>query len=61
MYFCSEIDEVIFGNVVLKSSTPNIAREIIIDLNLPRTIPGVTVSRGIIGQVFLTVRALSYC
>eukprot|EP00455_Lapot_gusevi_P012938 TRINITY_DN1622_c0_g1_i1.p1 TRINITY_DN1622_c0_g1~~TRINITY_DN1622_c0_g1_i1.p1 ORF type:complete len:489 (-),score=202.78 TRINITY_DN1622_c0_g1_i1:266-1642(-) len=40
------IDEVIMGNVVLKSSAPNLAREIVIDLNLPRKVPGVTVSRA---------------
>ena len=40
------IDELIMGNVVIKSSAPNLAREIVIDANLPRTIAGVTVSRA---------------
>eukprot|EP00474_Spongospora_subterranea_P004530 CRZ04988.1 hypothetical protein [Spongospora subterranea] len=40
------IDDVIWGNVVVKSSAPNVAREIVLDLNLPRCIPGVTVSRA---------------
>lgn len=34
------------GNVVVKSSAPNLAREIIIDLGLPPKIPGVTCSRA---------------
>lgn len=38
------IDEVIMGNVVVSSASPNLAREIVIDLNLPRKIPGTTVS-----------------
>ncbi|KAL9652385.1 hypothetical protein ABK040_012040 [Willaertia magna] len=40
------IDEIIWGNVVLNTKAPNIAREIIIDLNLPKKITGVTVSRA---------------
>eukprot|EP00659_Diplonema_papillatum_P000583 gene583-878_t len=32
------IDNVIWGNVVLQTSAPNIAREIVIDLNLPKHI-----------------------
>lgn len=40
------IDEVIWGNVVLNTKAPNIAREIILDLNLPKNITGVTVSRA---------------
>jgi acetyl-CoA acyltransferase len=30
----------------MPNGTPNVAREIVLDLNLPRTIPGVTVSRA---------------
>ena len=34
----NEIDNIIWGNVVLQTSAPNIAREIVIDLNLPKNI-----------------------
>ena len=37
------IDEVVFGNVVVKSSAPNIARELILDAGLPKHISGTTV------------------
>ena len=37
------IDEVVFGNVVVKSAAPNIARELILDAGLPKHIPGTTV------------------
>ncbi|CEO97951.1 Acetyl-CoA C-acyltransferase [Plasmodiophora brassicae] len=40
------VDDVIWGNVVVNTSAPNIAREIVIDAKLPRSIPGVTVSRA---------------
>jgi acetyl-CoA acetyltransferase len=40
------IDEVIMGNVVVKSSAPNLAREIVLDLGLPPHVPGVTCSRA---------------
>jgi acetyl-CoA acyltransferase len=42
----NHIDEIIWGNVVLNTKAPNIAREIILDLNLPKKITGVTVSRA---------------
>lgn len=42
----TQINEVIWGAVVLPNGTPNVAREIVLDLNLPRNIPGVTVSRA---------------
>lgn len=38
------VDEIIMGNVVVSTAAPNLAREIVIDLELPRTIPGTTVS-----------------
>lgn len=41
-----EIDEVIWGGVVLPAGTPNIARELVLDLKLPNTIPGFTVTRA---------------
>lgn len=34
------VDDVIWGNVVVNTSAPNIAREIVIDAKLPRSIPG---------------------
>ena len=37
------VDEVVFGNVVVKSAAPNIARELILDAGLPKHIPGTTV------------------
>ncbi|KAF0852233.1 mitochondrial trifunctional enzyme 3-ketoacyl-CoA thiolase--acetyl-CoA acyltransferase--beta-ketothiolase subunit b [Andalucia godoyi] len=40
------VDEIIWGNVVLNTAAPNIAREIVVDLNLPPHIHGVTVSRA---------------
>lgn len=40
------IDEVVWGGVVLKGSAPNVAREIVLDANLPRDIPGMTVTRA---------------
>jgi len=38
------IDSIIMGNVVVTSAAPNLARESILDLKLPRHIPGTTVS-----------------
>jgi acetyl-CoA acyltransferase len=40
------VEEIIWGNVVLNTAAPNIAREIVVDLNLPPHIHGVTVSRA---------------
>ena len=40
----SHVDQLILGNVVVSTSSPNIARETVLALNLPRTIPGTTVS-----------------
>ena len=37
------IDEVVFGNVVVKSAAPNIARELVLDAGLPKSISGTTV------------------
>ena len=33
-----EIEQLVWGNVVLASATPNIGREIVVELNLPRHI-----------------------
>ena len=41
-----EISEVIWGGVVLPAGTPNIARELVLDLKLPTSIPGFTVTRA---------------
>lgn len=40
------VDAIIWGNVVLCTAAPNVAREIVVDLNLPPHIHGVTVSRA---------------
>ena len=40
----NEIDQIVMGNVVVNSNAPNVAREIVIDLNLPPRVPGTTVS-----------------
>ena len=41
-----EVDGVVWGGVVLPPLAPNVAREIVIDLNLPPTAQGKTVSRA---------------
>jgi acetyl-CoA acyltransferase len=41
-----EIDQVIYGQVVLSVSTPNIAREIVLGTGLPRTIEAYSVTRA---------------
>ena len=40
----SYIDQLVLGNVVVSTASPNIAREVVLDLHLPPTIPGTTVS-----------------
>ena len=40
----SEIQEVVFGNVIPSVKAPNIAREIVLGTGLPRAIPGFSVS-----------------
>jgi len=42
----SEVQEVVFGNVIPSVKAPNIAREIILGTGLPRKIPGYTVSKA---------------
>jgi hypothetical protein len=39
-----EIDQVIMGNVVLNSAAPNLARESVLDAQLPKRIVGTTIS-----------------
>jgi acetyl-CoA acyltransferase len=53
-----EIDEVIWGNVVLNTKAPNVAREIIIDLNLPKKITGVTISRACLSGLEAILQAV---
>jgi acetyl-CoA acyltransferase len=42
----SEVQEVVFGNVIPSVKAPNIAREIILGTGLPRSIPGYTVGKA---------------
>jgi acetyl-CoA acyltransferase len=42
----SEVQEVVFGNVIPSVKAPNIAREIILGTGLPRRIPGYSVSKA---------------
>ncbi|CUG05294.1 thiolase, putative, partial [Bodo saltans] len=35
----SHVNHIIWGNVVMQTNAPNCAREIVIDLNLPKNIP----------------------
>ncbi len=42
----ARIGEVIFGNVVPVPGVPNVAREIVLGLDLPRSIPGFTLNRA---------------
>ncbi len=41
-----EIDSVVWGGVILPSLAPNLAREIALDLDLPRSVEGMTVTRA---------------
>lgn len=41
-----EIDNLVFGQVLPRLSAPNIGRELVLRLDLPRTIPGSTVMRA---------------
>src|SRR5213080_2156292 len=42
----SEVQEVVFGNVIPSVKAPNIAREIVLGTGLPKRIPGYTVSKA---------------
>lgn len=42
----SEIDAVVWGSVILPVKAPNTARELVLELGLPRSIPGHTVTRA---------------
>jgi acetyl-CoA acyltransferase len=42
----AHVDEVVWGSVIFRSDAPNTAREIVFDANLPRKIPGLTVTRA---------------
>lgn len=54
-----EIDEVIWGSVIFKSSAPNTARELVLDLNLPPSIPGMTVTRACLSGLQAITHAAS--
>lgn len=41
-----EIDSIVWGGVVLPGLAPNVAREIALDLDLPRSVEGMTVTRA---------------
>ncbi len=43
-----EIDDIVWGGVILPSAAPNVAREIALDLGLPPGVHGMTVSRACI-------------
>ena len=40
----SSLDHLFVGNVVVSTSSPNLARELILDLHLPPTLPGTTIT-----------------
>jgi acetyl-CoA acyltransferase len=42
----SEIDAMVWGGVILPSTAPNVAREIALDLKLPHSVEGMTVTRA---------------
>ena len=42
----SEVQEVVFGNVIPSVKAPNIAREVVLGTGLPRKIPGYTVGKA---------------
>ncbi len=42
----AEIDSIIWGGVILPSGAPNVAREIALDLRLPSSVEGMTVTRA---------------
>ena len=41
-----EIDGVVWGGVILPSTAPNVGREIVLDLGLPRSVEAMTVTRA---------------
>jgi acetyl-CoA acyltransferase len=42
----SDIDSIVWGGVILPGASPNVAREIALDLRLPASVEGVTVTRA---------------
>ena len=42
----TEIDSIVWGGVVIPPHAPNVAREIALDLDLPSSVEGMSVSRG---------------
>jgi acetyl-CoA acyltransferase len=53
----SEIGGIIWGGVILPAGSPNIAREIVLDLNLPRNIEGATVTRACTSSLLAITQA----
>lgn len=41
-----DIDSIVWGGVILPGTAPNVAREIALDLDLPRSVEGMTVTRA---------------
>ncbi len=54
-----EIDSVIWGGVVIPGYSPNIGREIVLDLNLPRSVESFTVTRACATGLQSVVSAVS--
>ena len=42
----SEVDSIVWGGVILPSTAPNVAREIALDLGLPKSVEGMTCTRA---------------
>lgn len=55
----SEIDAVVWGGVILPGGAPNIAREIVLDLGLPRTIEASTVTRACTSGMLAITQAVA--
>jgi acetyl-CoA acyltransferase len=54
-----EIDGVVWGGVILPSAAPNLGREIVLDLGLPRTIEAATVTRACTSGLLAITQAVA--
>jgi acetyl-CoA acyltransferase len=54
-----QIDNIIWGNVVMQTNAPNCAREIVIELNLPKHIPGHSTSMACASGLNAITQAVS--
>jgi acetyl-CoA acyltransferase len=54
-----QIDNIVWGNVVMQTNAPNCAREIVIDLNLPKHIVGHSVSMACASGLQSIVQAIN--